>query len=100
MTLFGNGYGQRSSGGCLRFVIAGVIALVGIIGYFSRTQVNPVTGEKQHVALSVDQEMALGLQAAPEMAAQMGGALDPDRDPDAATVARIGKQLVASTDAA
>src|SRR3954469_3522485 len=100
MTLFGQGYGQRSSGGCLRYVIAGVIALVGIIGYYSRTQVNPVTGEKQHVAMTVDQEMALGLQSAPEMASQMGGALDPAADPDAPTVARIGKQLVDSTDAA
>jgi hypothetical protein len=29
--------------------------------YMGRTQVNPVTGEKQHVAMSVDHEMALGL---------------------------------------
>src|SRR3954465_14426638 len=97
---YGFGTSRNSGGGCLRFVIAGVIALVGIIGYFSRTQVNPVTGEKQHVAMTVDQEMALGLQSAPEMANQMGGALDPSRDPDAATVARIGKRLVDSTDAA
>jgi predicted Zn-dependent protease len=100
MPLFGNQYGQRSSGGCLRFVIAGVIALVAIISYYSRTETNPVTGEKQHVAMTVDQEMALGLQSAPEMANQMGGALDPRNDPDAATVDRIGKQLVSSTDAA
>lgn len=99
MTL-GYGYGpRRSSSGCLRYGIAGVIALVAIITYVSRTQVNPVTGEKQHVAMTASQEIALGLQSAPEMAAQMGGALDPNTDPDAATVARIGRQIVDSSDA-
>ena len=49
--------------------------------YFFNTQVNPVTGEKQRVAMSVDQEMALGLQAAPEMASKMGGDVDPGEDP-------------------
>ncbi len=101
MTLFGQGYGyRRSSSGCARYVIAGVLALIAVITYMTRTEVNPVTGEKQHVAMNAQQEMALGLQSAPEMANQMGGALDPARDPDAATVARVGKELVDSTDAA
>ena len=52
---------------------ARIIAVVGIVSYFSHTQVNPVTGEKQHISLSVDQEKTLGLQAAPQMASQMGG---------------------------
>jgi predicted Zn-dependent protease len=98
---FGLGYGRQSSGGgCLRYVIAGVLALVGIITYYSRTETNPVTGEKQRVAMTVDQEMSLGLSAAPKMADQMGGALDPASDPQAATVARLGQQLVQMSDAA
>lgn len=60
-----------------RLLIAGVIALVSVITYFSRTSVNPVTGQKQRLALDVNQEIAMGLQAAPEMAAQFGG-MDPD----------------------
>jgi predicted Zn-dependent protease len=96
---FGYGYGPRRSGGMLRFVIAGVIALVAFITYMNRSEVNPTTGEKQHVAMSVDQEMALGLQSAPQMAQEMGGALDPARDPQAAEVARIGAKLVSSSDA-
>lgn len=82
-----------------RFAVAAVIALIGIITYFSHTSVNPVTGEKQRVAMDVDQEKALGLQAAPEMAAQMGGAIDPASSPSAAMVARIGDQLVKRSDA-
>ena len=49
--------------------------------------------------MSVDQEKALGLQAAPKMADQMGGALDPDSDPRAAMVAEVGRRIVADSDA-
>ena len=64
------------------FLLALVVAAIALFGYYSRTQVNPVTGEKQHIALTVDDEKALGVNAAPEMAAQMGGEVDPS-DPDA-----------------
>ena len=94
------GYGNRGRGGFpMRIVIALVIAGIGVVTYFSRTQVNPVTGEKQRVALSVDQEKALGLQAAPQMAKQMGGVLDPKTDPDARIVAEVGHKLVRQTEA-
>jgi beta-barrel assembly-enhancing protease len=109
MALFGlgrqqgydQGYGQgRGRGGFpMRIVIAVVIAGIGLVTYFTRTQVNPVTGEKQRVAMSVDQEKALGLEAAPKMAAQMGGVLDPRQDPDARVVAEVGHKLVNSTEA-
>jgi predicted Zn-dependent protease len=51
------------------------LAIVGIslFIYFSRSERNTITGETQQVALSQDQEIALGLQAAPEMAAMFGG---------------------------
>jgi predicted Zn-dependent protease len=69
--------------GCnTRLIIALVIAVIGIVGYLSKRSVNPVTGEKQYVSLSPDQEIALGLQAAPQMAQQMGGVvhlLDDDQ---------------------
>jgi predicted Zn-dependent protease len=61
--------------------------------------VNPVTGKKQHIAMSVDQEKALGLQAAPEMASKMGGALDPERSPAARLVEEVGRRIVERSDA-
>lgn len=97
---FGNYGYQRRGGGGIRLVIGAVLALVAVIGYYSKTQVNPVTGEKQHIAMGADQEMALGLQAAPEMAQQMGGAVDPKDDASAAKVAAIGQRLAYETEAA
>jgi len=65
-------------GAIIRFIIAIGIALVSLVTYCTRTEKNPVTGEKQRVNMSVEQEIALGLQAAPRMAQQHGG-LHPDQ---------------------
>lgn len=81
-----------------RLVIAAVIALIAIIGYYSKSSMNPVTGEKQHVGgITVDQEIALGLQAAPEMAQQFGG-LSRNRE-WAETVRQVGNEVVQESDA-
>ena len=93
------GYGGQPRRGInMRVIIALVIAAIGIIGYFTKRSVNPVTGETQYVSLSPQQEMALGLQAAPEMAAQMGGTVDRS-DPAAQKVGQVGNRLVSSSDA-
>jgi beta-barrel assembly-enhancing protease len=93
------GYAQRPSGPNLRLVGALIIAVIGIAMYMLETQTNPVTGKKQHIAMTVDQEKALGLQAAPEMAAKMGGAIDPAADPRARLVAQVGSRIVRESDA-
>ena len=60
---FGDNYGNgNGGGGIFRWVIGLVIALVGVITYYRTTTKNPVTGEIQHVALTPQQEMSLGLQ--------------------------------------
>lgn len=82
-----------------RLLLGLAVAAIALFGYFSRTQVNPVTGEKQHIALSVDQEKALGLESAPQMAAQMGGEASPS-DPDARRVAEVGRRMVERSNAA
>ncbi|MGE3820837.1 MAG: M48 family metalloprotease [Isosphaeraceae bacterium] len=76
-----------------------ILAIFALIGYFGRTEVNPVTGEKQRIAMTVQEEMALGLESAPQMAAKMGGAIDPRRDPRAREVALVGRRLVERSDA-
>ena len=76
----------------VRLLIAGAIALFSIISYFSMGDRNPITGETQRVAMTPSEEIALGLQAAPEMAAQHGGLLQ-DRQAQA-RVDRIGEELV------
>ncbi len=92
---------HRSGGGGLtkgRLIIAAIIAMVSFFTYYRTTQMNPVTGEKQRVGdISPDQEIALGLQAAPEMAQQFGG-LDPDPRVQS-TVKEVGEEIVQNSDA-
>lgn len=68
------------------------MALVAAFGYFGYREINPITGEKQHINLTQEQEIALGLQAAPEMAEQFGG-LHPDAEIQR-DVESIGNRLV------
>jgi predicted Zn-dependent protease len=90
---------EPSSGVSPRVIAAVVLAIFALVSYFVRSEVNPVTGERQRIAMSVDQEMALGLESAPQMAAKMGGELDPNRDVRARTVALVGRRIVESSDA-
>lgn len=98
------GYGasqppRRRGGLPVRLLIAVAIAGVAVWQYYSRVEVNPVTGEEQRIALSAEQEVALGLEAAPEMARQMGGIVDPD-SPAARFVQEVGAKVVAGSVAA
>ncbi|MCA9284311.1 MAG: M48 family metalloprotease [Phycisphaerales bacterium] len=93
----GAGAGCLSRGGG-RLLIAAAIALIAIISFYSSRSQNPVTGKMQHVDLTPDQEIALGLQSAPEMAQQFGGlAADPQAQE---AVDTIGRRLVSSGPAA
>ncbi|TRZ41418.1 M48 family metalloprotease [Robertkochia solimangrovi] len=82
---------MRSRSG-IRLVIAAVVILFAVVKYCSSTDTNPYTGKKQHITITPDQEIALGLQSAPEMAAQYGG-LYPDNKAQA-LVDAIGQKLV------
>ncbi|GAA4438260.1 M48 family metallopeptidase [Ravibacter arvi] len=81
-----------------RFLIAIVIALISLIGYWTKTQENPVTGEKQRVSLTPEQEVAMGLQSAPQMAAEFGGLYQDPKVQQA--VKAIGQKIVKNSDAA
>ncbi|TFH66707.1 MAG: M48 family peptidase [Gemmatimonadales bacterium] len=89
---------SASSGGCLRIGIALLMAAVAVISFLGSKQFNPVTGEDQYVSMTQDQEILMGLQAAPEMAAQFGG-LDPNPEYQA-VVGEIGSNLVRGSAAA
>lgn len=79
-----------------RLIVAVIIAVIGFLGYLMQVQQNPVTGERQHISISPDQEIRLGLQSAPAMAQQMGGEI-ADADPHHAEVEKIGNFLVTNT---
>lgn len=93
---YGRGGGRNMFGGGMkmRLLIALGIALFAIISYYGNPgDRNEITGDTERVAIAdEDQEMALGRQAAPEMAQQHGGA---SRDRAAQDqVNRIGAQLL------
>lgn len=94
----GNNQGPGSSGSGFgkRLIIGIIIALVGWSMYMSQSEENPVTKEKQHISISPAEEIKLGLEAAPEMAREMGGEV-PASDPRAKEVQYIGNILVEKT---
>jgi predicted Zn-dependent protease len=84
--------GQPGCGG--RLFIGIILALAAIISYYVGTEKfqNPVTGRVQRVALSPKEEVALGLNSAPEMARQHGGLYPDERYQNLVTT--IGEKLV------
>ena len=78
-----------------RLIIAAIIAMMAIFTYYSSTSENPLTGEKQRVAMTPEQEISLGYKSAPEMAAQMGGLSRNEKA--RALVKQVGERLVAQS---
>jgi predicted Zn-dependent protease len=93
---------QRSSSGCGlsggRIIVALAIAAFALISYFGSQVYNPITGENQHVNISPEQGVAMGLQAAPEMAQEYGG-LSSDQKAQA-TLDKVCQNLTSKSDAA
>jgi predicted Zn-dependent protease len=87
--------GGRRLGGGSRLVMAAVMVVVGLFTYYGSRQKNPITGKTQAIALNPQQEVALGLRTAPQMAQKFGG-LDSDRE-DQERVASVGQKLVRSS---
>ncbi|MEO6694135.1 MAG: M48 family metallopeptidase [Ignavibacteria bacterium] len=80
-----------------KLIVAALIAIVALISYYSKTDVNPITGEKQRVNLTQEQEVVLGLQSAPKMIQEFGGEVSDPKIRE--TVTRIGQKLVNETEA-
>ncbi len=94
---FGTGNSLRRTGmGCNPRIIIGLLIVVGSVAYhYLGTTVyeNPFTGRKQRLALpTAEEEVALGLQSAPQMIREMGGE-HPDRQAQA-MVDRVGAKLL------
>jgi beta-barrel assembly-enhancing protease len=66
---------RRSGSGGGRIMIAVILAVIAIASYVfgTREEYNPVTQENQRISLTKDEEIALGLQSAPQMTAEFGG---------------------------
>ncbi|MBI9040393.1 M48 family metalloprotease [Lutibacter sp.] len=69
---------MRRGNSKIKLLIGAAIILFGVFKYYSNSEVNEFTGKKQHISISTEDEIAIGLQSAPEMAQQHGG-LYPDQ---------------------
>lgn len=76
----------------IRLLIGAAIILFAYVQYCSKTEINEYTGKKQHISLTTDQEIALGLQSAPHMAEEYGG-LYPDQEAQD-LVKKVGQNIV------
>jgi len=86
----------RNKGGGFRIpptlIVAVVMAGFALCKYYGQSSVNDITGEKQYIAMTPEQEIAMGLQSAPQMAQEMGGL---SRNQQAtAIVKRVGQKVV------
>lgn len=94
---------RRTSGGggcglsMGRLLIALVLVAVALFTYFGSSVYNPITDETQHINISPDQEVALGLQAAPEMAQEYGGLSGNSQGQ--ALVDQVCRRIVTDSDA-
>ena len=95
--MFNRGDGGRRGGCGPRLLIALLLAGFALFRYFGSSQTNPVTGEKQRVALDPRQEIALGLQSAPQLAQQHGGL--SQNAARQRLVNQVGQQLVQNSEA-
>ncbi len=94
-------YDQRQSRGFRispTLLIAVAMAGIAMCKYYSNSSTNEITGKTQHISMSPEQEIALGLQSAPEMAQEMGG-LSSNREMTA-VVDQVGQRVVRSSSAA
>ncbi len=81
---------RRNVGGGL--IIGLLLAGLAICKYYSNSQFNEITGETQHVSITAEQEVALGLQSLPVMLEQYGG-LHPDQEAQR-FVKAVGRRIV------
>src|SRR5690554_2239692 len=93
---YGGGGARRRGPLNVRLLMALAIGGIALVSYLMRSDTNPITGESQRVALNTEQEIALGLQASPEMIAQFGGE-HPDQRAQA-MVDTVGAELLAALD--
>ncbi|HEY9761215.1 MAG TPA: M48 family metallopeptidase [Trichocoleus sp.] len=82
----------------VRLVIGVLFAVFGLFNYFTTVSDNPITGEKQRVGLTPQEEIVLGQQGGQEVVQQFGGLYS---DPALQSyVDQVGQQVVRRSAAA
>lgn len=89
--------GQGAGTGRFKLFLILGLAMAGYqaFKYFTNTQYNEITGETQRIQWTIEEEVSLGLQSAPQMAQQYGG-LHPDQRAQA-HLKEVGRKLTTGT---
>ncbi|MBQ0148298.1 MAG: M48 family metalloprotease [Flavobacteriaceae bacterium] len=88
---------QRGGSSSLKFLLAAGIVIFSLVKYFSSSEINEITGEKQYISLTKDDEISLGLNSAPQMAQEFGG-LSQNANYQQ-LVKSVGEKIVKASDA-
>jgi predicted Zn-dependent protease len=86
------------SGGGGRLIIALAIAAFALFSFLASREYNPVTGKKQYIGLTKEQEIQIGQQAVPQMLQEMGPLLNDEEVQS--YVQQVGNELVQDSVAA
>ncbi|MBT8316693.1 MAG: M48 family metalloprotease [Lutibacter sp.] len=86
---------MRRGNSKVKLLVGAAIILFTLFQYYSKSEVNEFTGKTQHISLTPQEEVAIGLQSAPQMAQQHGG-LYPDQNYQK-FVDQVGRKLVNNT---
>lgn len=89
---------RSGTGAVVRFIFGLILAAFALFSYMTSQEFNPVTGENQYLSLTPRQEIALGLQSAPELIREFGGVYNDPQVQQA--IDQIGANLVNNTVAA
>ena len=76
----------------IKLLIGAAIILFTVFQYYSNSEVNEYTGKKQQISMTVEEEIAIGVLIAPQMAQHFGG-LYPDQNFQK-LIDKVGQQLV------
>lgn len=88
---------MQKGGTSIKLIVAAAIVIFSVIKYFSSSSINELTGEKQYISLTKDDEIAIGINSAPQMAKEFGGLSQNSQYQE--LVKRVGAKVVNNSDA-
>ncbi|MDM1523808.1 MULTISPECIES: M48 family metalloprotease [unclassified Empedobacter] len=88
---------MQKGGTSIKLIVAAAIVIFSVIKYFSSSSINELTGEKQYISLTKDDEIAIGINSAPQMAQEFGGLSQNSQYQE--IVKRVGAKVVNNSDA-
>lgn len=88
---------QKGGSSSIKFLVAAAIVIFSVVKYFASSEVNEITGEKQYISLSKEQEVAMGINSAPQMAQEFGGLSQNSQYQQ--LVKSVGEKIVKTSDA-